>query len=580
MRLIRSARAAVAAIPIESIGPLLGRHRAATRVALAALSLIVVIALGQQAATQAGPEQPRPVAASILPQSVGAAVSTDRSITIPFDVGMDPASVEVALRLLPGPAPVQLAWNSDRTALTLTPDGRWRTDASYLVVIGATSRTADGATLSEPRRFAFTTESAPAIAGVEVRLATADLPPAEETGLTTRGASAVVLDDATEAAVAGGSEGMQVASQPPTSTPRRVSATSPIKIAFSDPMDTADVEDHFVITPHVDGALSWSGGDLVFTPTDRLVAGARYTISLIGSHDRTGNLLGGKGNVSFIVKPAAQLLTTAPKPGATDAEPATVEMWFSQPMDLRAAGSAFAVTDASTGSAIDGRLDWDETGTRLSFVPDAALAAGSTIEVAFGEGARDADGNLVGMAWSFTTPAAPAPEPAPSAAAPPAGTAPPAAAPPPASSAPPPAPPPAPAASAAGHAVNQINASRAAYGFGPVVLDAAISAVAYAHAYDQAINGYFSHTGLNGSTRESRLRAGGIGFGWSGENQCYLVGRSVIATLDWCHSAFMAEPYPGHWNHIANVLNPNARRVGVGIAQVGSKIVVVWDFTD
>ena len=52
------------------------------------------------------------------------------------------------------------------------------------------------------------------------------------------------------------------------------------------------------------------------------------------------------------------------------------------------------------------------------------------------------------------------------------------------------------------------------------------------------------------------------------------------ATLDWCHAQFMAEPYPGHWNHIANVLNPNARRVGVGIAQVGAKIVVVWDFTD
>jgi hypothetical protein len=58
------------------------------------------------------------------------------------------------------------------------------------------------------------------------------------------------------------------------------------------------------------------------------------------------------------------------------------------------------------------------------------------------------------------------------------------------------------------------------------------------------------------------------------------VGRSVIATLDWCHAAFMSEPYPGQFNHIANVLNPNATRVGVGIAQVGSKIVIVWDYTN
>jgi uncharacterized protein YkwD len=104
--------------------------------------------------------------------------------------------------------------------------------------------------------------------------------------------------------------------------------------------------------------------------------------------------------------------------------------------------------------------------------------------------------------------------------------------------------------------------------------------VAFGHAYDQAVNNYFSHIGLDGSTRETRLRAGGVSFGWSGENQCYLVGRSVTDTLDWCHAQFMAEPYPGLFNHIANVLNPNAHRVGVGIAQVGGKIVIVWDFTD
>ena len=139
---------------------------------------------------------------------------------------------------------------------------------------------------------------------------------------------------------------------------------------------------------------------------------------------------------------------------------------------------------------------------------------------------------------------------------------------------------PAPATSLAGYALNQVNAARAAYGFGPVVLDSAVSAVASAHAWDQARNGYFSHYGLNGSTRESRLRAGGVSFGWSGENQCYHVGMSQQATLEWCHQQFMAEPYPGHWNHIANILNPNARRMGVGIATVGGKTVITWNFTD
>jgi uncharacterized protein YkwD len=113
-----------------------------------------------------------------------------------------------------------------------------------------------------------------------------------------------------------------------------------------------------------------------------------------------------------------------------------------------------------------------------------------------------------------------------------------------------------------------------------VVLDASISAVAAAHAWDQARNGYFSHYSTDGRTREDRLRAGGVSFGWSGENLCYRVGLSEQSTLDWCHSQFMAEPYPGQWNHIANILNPNARRMGVGIANVGGRIVITWNFTD
>ena len=85
---------------------------------------------------------------------------------------------------------------------------------------------------------------------------------------------------------------------------------------------------------------------------------------------------------------------------------------------------------------------------------------------------------------------------------------------------------------------------------------------------------------VDGSTRDSRLRAGGISYTYSGENQCYYSGIGVGPTLDWCHRAFMAEPYPGQWNHIANILDPRFHRVGIGIAQVGAAVVIVWDFVD
>jgi uncharacterized protein YkwD len=572
LRSIRTTVAALAA-PIAWLGTVLSRHRAVTRVTLAAVAFTLVVGLSQMGSIQAGPQRDPAIPESLLPQNVGMAVETNATVTIPFDGTVDPGSVHV----LPGNAG-EVSWNEDGTALTVRPERLWRTDESYLVVVPPSADGADAVSVRSPRRFSFTTETAPTVTEFQVRLAEVDArrmitastdPEAMEPGV--EAGAALAARDALRAQVA------EEASQPPTRAADEVSAATSISVSFSEEMNTADVEDRFAISPNVPGTFEWREGDMVFTPTERLQPSARYTVSLVGAHDVVGNELGGKGTFSFTVKPGAQLTTTDPKPGATGIEPAAIEMWFTQPMDVAAATAAFAISDSATGATVAGALEWNTAGTQATFVPETAFAPGSTFEVTFGAGARDADRNAVEMSWSFTTAAAPASTPTPEVRATTSTRTAPVAPP---SAAAPVVPPAAPASSAAGYAVNQINAARAAYGFGPVVLDGAISAVAYAHAYDQAVNGYFSHTGLNGSTRDSRLQAGGISYGWSGENQCYLVGRSPEATLDWCHAQFMSEPYPGHWNHIANVLSPNARRVGVGIAQVGSKIVIVWDFTD
>jgi uncharacterized protein YkwD len=468
---------------------------------------------------------------------------------------MNPQSVEAALQVLPEQS-FQATWSEDGAQLTLIPERLWRTDESYLVVVGGAAQQSDGAALAKPRRYAFTTQTAPAVADFQVRLAD-DLYAA----IDAEALASVLLEPDAAEALRGAAD---PAPLPPTSTATDVSATSAITISFSAEMDQADVESHFAITPEVAGALAWRDGDLVFTPSERLTPGGRYTISVIGAHDRTGNVLGGEGNFSFIVQPGAQVTQTRPTADATDVEPTWVELWFSQPMDVEATNAAFGMTDTATGALVGGHLIWNDEGTQLIYTPDNPFTGGRTFTVAFDGGARDADGNLVDASLAFTTKAGPLIARAQTSVR----------------SAVAAVPGPAPSSGLEGYAVSLINASRAAYGFGPVVLDASISAVAYAHAYDQVVNGYFSHVGLNGSTRESRLVAGGVSFGWSGENQCYLVGRSVQATLDWCQGQFMSEPYPGYFNHIGNVLSPNARRVGVGIAQVGDKIVVVWDYTD
>jgi uncharacterized protein YkwD len=550
---------AASAATFASLGKLLSRHRGTTRVSLTALSFTLIIAFSTQTpVTQAGPEPAPMRPESLLPQNVGVGIPTDQPITLTFDAAMNPGTVEADFQVLPDHA-VELAWNQDLDQLTVAPERQWRTDETYVVVVGESATRTDGQPVAVARRYSFTTQTAPAVSDFQVRLADIETAAAKIDPALDARADALLEADALAPVTPG--------LLPPTSTATSVSATSSITVSFSDEMNRADVEDRFAITPAVPGGLSWDGGDLVFTPTERLTPGARYTISVIGSHDQAGNPLGGKGNFSFIVRAGAQVTQTAPAAEAVDVEPPTVELWFSQPMDVDATNAAFALTNTATGALVGGNLTWNDARTQLSYVPDTAFAAGTRFAVTFTGGARDADGNVIETSLAFTTKAAPPPVVAApvrgattvrTVVVPPAG----------------------PATSLAGYALNQVNAARAAYGFAPLVLDAGVSAAASAHAWDQANNGYFSHYGQNGSTRESRLRAAGVSFSYSGENQCYHMYMSEQATLDWCHAQFMAEPYPGHWNHIGNILDPRATRMGVGIATVGATTVITWDFTN
>lgn len=553
----RSGRAAIA-VTVASLSTLLSRHRGTTRVSLTAISFALIIAFSAETPViQAGPESAPARPESLLPQNVGVGVPTDASVTIAFDAAMNPGTVESAIQVLPDQG-VELAWNEDLDQITVAPQRLWRTDETYVVVVGGSATRTDGQAIAGARRYAFTTQTAPRVSDFQVRLAKGDASPPRPDDKLSAKAEALLDADALEPDVPG--------STPPTRTAKAVSATSAITVSFSDEMDQADVEEQFAISPAVPGEIAWDGGNLVFTPTERLTPGARYTISVIGAHDGSGNPLGGKGNFSFIVQPGAQVTQSSPAPDATDAEPPIVELWFSQPMDVDATNAAFALTDTTTEALVGGHLNWNEDRTQLVYAPDNAFAGGRTFQVTFEGGARDADGNVIETSLAFTTKAAPVATVAAR------GTT--------STRTAPVIPPAGPATTLAGYALNQVNAARSAYGFAPLVLDDGISAAASAHAWDQATNGYFSHYGQNGSTRETRLRAAGVSFGYSGENQCYHMYMSEQATLDWCHAQFMAEPYPGQWNHIGNILDPRATRMGVGIATVGSQTVITWDFTD
>jgi uncharacterized protein YkwD len=512
----------------------LRRHRAITRTLIAALSLALAAAVSAGGAAQAGLTTILPAPTSILPAVVGVGIGTAQAVTLSFEHSMDPASVEAALSIAPARS-MQLAWSEDGRELRVSPDGLWSPDTRYGLVVGASARTSSGALLGSPARFSFTTQTAPRITGFGLQFV----------GLPVAGAAPLSVADTDEPG-------------PPANTASDVSAATAIQIAFSAPMNRGEVERGFVLSPAVPGAFHWEGSTLIFTPIERLASDARYAVSLLGVHDLAGNPLGGDASFSFTTRPGAQLVQSTPTADAKGISATEIALSFSQPVDPAAVGAALRVSDRNTGAALTGSLSWNSTNTQLTFTPERAFAGGHRIDLSLAEGAVDADGNALTASLTFTTKAPALVRARVS------------------------VPAPAPSSTLVGYAVNQVNAARAAYGLPPLVLSAALSAVANEHSWDMLTNGYFSHTSPDGRTKEDRLRSAGISFGWNGENICYSynAARSPTDVLNWCHAQFMSEPYPGYNNHIGNILSTHYTKIGIGIAVSGAKVYVTWDFTD
>ncbi len=517
--------------PFASLSYQLRRHRAITRTLIAALSLALAAAVSAGGAAQAGLTTILPTPSSILPVAVGMGIGTGDAVSVAFDHTMDAASVESALSIAPFHA-VNLQWSEDGRELRIFPDGLWSPDARYAVVVGGGARTAEGALLGSPARFSFTTQTAPRITDFGLHF------------VAEPAAGAAALDAGTDAV------------GPPPNTASGVSAGTAIQISFSAPMNQGEVERAFVLSPAVPGTFHWDGSVLTFTPIERLASNARYAVSLLGVHDLAGNPLGGDASFSFTTRPGAQLVQSTPTADAKGISTKAIGLWFSQPVDPASVAAALRVSDRNTGATLTGTVTWNSTNTQLAFTPARALAGGHRFDVSLAEGAVDADGNAVTASLTFTTKAAAVARPRSVAVRP--------------------------ASSLVGYALNQVNAARASYGLPPLVLSSALSAVANEHSWDMLTNGYFSHTSIDGRTKEDRLRNAGISFGWNGENICYSYNsaRSPTDVLNWCQSQFMSEPYPGYANHIGNILSTHYHKIGIGIAVSGAKVYVTWDFTD
>ncbi len=108
--------------------------------------------------------------------------------------------------------------------------------------------------------------------------------------------------------------------------------------------------------------------------------------------------------------------------------------------------------------------------------------------------------------------------------------------------------------------IDLVNAERAAQGLHPLNADHNLATAARDHSEDMGLQGYFSHTSLDGRTVPDRITATGYAYNTYGENIAagYQTPEAVID--GWMLSS----------GHRANILNPNFCDIGVGYAYLAN----------
>jgi len=112
--------------------------------------------------------------------------------------------------------------------------------------------------------------------------------------------------------------------------------------------------------------------------------------------------------------------------------------------------------------------------------------------------------------------------------------------------------------------VNQIRQSAGLY---PLARNRALDLAAQVHAQDMARHNFMSHSGSDGSSPAARIRA--AGYPWITWAENVAVGYATPAAV---MNAWMNSP-----GHRRNILNPNVREIGIGVAQSpGTRWGIFW----
>jgi len=177
--------------------------------------------------------------------------------------------------------------------------------------------------------------------------------------------------------------------------------TTSLEVAFSEPVVTDEAEAAVRLEPDSEGAVTWSGSTMIFTPADPLELDTEYVLTV------DGQISDGSGNVmteppppfEFVTAGRPELVESNPSDGATEVLlDAPIAITFSTLMDI-----ASVEAELTLSPMFDHDLRW--SGELLEIVPAAPLDPGREYEVAIGADAADAAGVTLGgpIRLAFTT---------------------------------------------------------------------------------------------------------------------------------------------------------------------------------
>ena len=283
----------------------------------------------------------------------GTNVPISSQITVTFGKAMNYASAQSAFSTSPATTG-SFTWSGNN--MTYTPLSNLAYNTTYNVTIGTGARDLEGNNMLSSYTWPFTTSR--------------DMTPPSVIGTTPDGTNVPII--------------------------------SQITATFSKAMNNVSAESAFSTSPATTGSFSWSGKNMIYTPSSNLAYGANYNVTIgTGAMDLEGNNMPSPNEWQFttieqdLTPPA--VIENSPI-GINISITSRINVTFSEAMNKSSTESAFSTLPATTGS-----FSW--SGNNMTYTPTSNVAYNTTYNVTIGTGAMDLEGNnmLSSYTWPFTT---------------------------------------------------------------------------------------------------------------------------------------------------------------------------------